>query len=173
VPSLRTICWVVGPRRLMAAGLWVPVSVGLAPTVADDDIGVGGVADGCLLSGVKQTSHFKGVTTVFDPKLCENSKNRKTTRIIFRKSIATEQAREVSTTRKSTWWNAHSTPSQRRPVFTRPRPLPDLSDALVVMRQVISQTYLWDRVAARFETFLSHSQPNLVVGFGHPNPSCT
>ena len=52
----------------MAAGLWVPVSVGLAPTVADDDIGVGGVADGCLLSGVKQTSHFKGVTTVFDPK---------------------------------------------------------------------------------------------------------
>jgi hypothetical protein len=43
----------------------------------------------------------------------------------FPKSIATEQAREVSTTRKSSWWNAHSTPSQRRSVFTRPRPIAD------------------------------------------------
>jgi hypothetical protein len=37
-------------------------------TVADDDIAIGGVADRCLLSGVKQTSHFKGVRTVFDPE---------------------------------------------------------------------------------------------------------
>jgi hypothetical protein len=36
-------------------------------TVADDDIAIGSVADRCLHSGVKQTSHFKGVTTVFDP----------------------------------------------------------------------------------------------------------
>ncbi len=38
-------------------------------TVADDDIAIGSVADRCLLSGVVQTSHFKGVRTVFDPKL--------------------------------------------------------------------------------------------------------
>jgi hypothetical protein len=36
-------------------------------TVADDDIAIGSVADRCLLSGVIQTSHFKGVRTVFDP----------------------------------------------------------------------------------------------------------
>ena len=36
-------------------------------TVADDDIAIGSVADRCLLSGVVQTSHFKGVGTVFDP----------------------------------------------------------------------------------------------------------
>jgi hypothetical protein len=35
--------------------------------VADDDIAVGSVADRCLLSGVMQTSRFKGVRTVFDP----------------------------------------------------------------------------------------------------------
>jgi hypothetical protein len=34
-------------------------------TVADDDIAIRSVADRCLLSGVIQTSHFKGVTTVF------------------------------------------------------------------------------------------------------------
>jgi hypothetical protein len=37
---------------------------GLRSTVADDSIG--SVADRCLLSGIKQTSHFKGVRTVFD-----------------------------------------------------------------------------------------------------------
>jgi hypothetical protein len=31
------------------------------------DIAVGSVADRCLLSGVIQTSHFKGVRTIFDP----------------------------------------------------------------------------------------------------------
>jgi hypothetical protein len=40
----------------------------LRSTVADDDVGVGSVADRCLLSGIKQTSHFKGVTTVLDPQ---------------------------------------------------------------------------------------------------------
>jgi len=39
----------------------------LRSTVADDDIAIGSVADRCLLSGVIQTSHFKGVRTVFDP----------------------------------------------------------------------------------------------------------
>ena len=33
---------------------------------ADNFIVHGAVADRCLLSGVIQTSHFKGVTTVFD-----------------------------------------------------------------------------------------------------------
>jgi hypothetical protein len=36
-------------------------------TVADDDIAVGSEADRCQLSGVIQTSDFKGVRTVFDP----------------------------------------------------------------------------------------------------------
>jgi hypothetical protein len=40
----------------------------LRSTVADDDIAIGSVADRCLLWGVKQTSHFKGVRTVFDPE---------------------------------------------------------------------------------------------------------
>jgi hypothetical protein len=40
------------------------LSVGLGP--ADDDIAIGSVADRCLVSGVIQTSHFKGVRTVFD-----------------------------------------------------------------------------------------------------------
>jgi hypothetical protein len=44
----------------------------------------------------------------------------------FPKSIAIGQAREVSTTRNNTWWNAHSTPLQRRRVFTQPRPLADM-----------------------------------------------
>lgn len=39
----------------------------LRSTVAGDDIAIGSVADRCLLSGIKQTSHFKGVRTVFDP----------------------------------------------------------------------------------------------------------
>jgi hypothetical protein len=39
----------------------------LRSTVADDDIAIGSVADRCLLSGVKQKFHFKGVRTVFDP----------------------------------------------------------------------------------------------------------
>jgi hypothetical protein len=39
----------------------------LRSTVADDHIAIGSEADRCLLSGVKQTSHFKGVTTAFDP----------------------------------------------------------------------------------------------------------
>jgi hypothetical protein len=39
----------------------------LRSTVTDDDIAIGSVADRCLLSGVKQTSHFKGVRAVFDP----------------------------------------------------------------------------------------------------------
>jgi hypothetical protein len=34
----------------------------------DDDIAISSVADRCLLSGAIQTSHFKGVRTVFDPK---------------------------------------------------------------------------------------------------------
>jgi hypothetical protein len=42
----------------------------LGSTVADDDIAIGSAADRCLLSGVKQTSHFKGVRTVFDPSRC-------------------------------------------------------------------------------------------------------
>jgi len=36
----------------------------LRSTVADDDVGVGSVANRCLPSGVIQTSHFKRVTTV-------------------------------------------------------------------------------------------------------------
>jgi hypothetical protein len=36
--------------------------------VADDDIAIGSVADRRLLSGAKQTFHFKGVRTVFDPE---------------------------------------------------------------------------------------------------------
>jgi hypothetical protein len=40
----------------------------LRSTVADDDVGVGSVADRCLLSGVIQTSCVEGVTTVFDPE---------------------------------------------------------------------------------------------------------
>jgi hypothetical protein len=39
----------------------------LRSAIAGDDIAIGSVADRCLLSGVKQTSHFKGVRTVFDP----------------------------------------------------------------------------------------------------------
>jgi hypothetical protein len=39
----------------------------LRSTVADDDVGIGTVADRCLLSGVIQTSHFKCVRTVFGP----------------------------------------------------------------------------------------------------------
>ena len=45
----------------------------LRSTVADDDIAIGSVADRCLLSGVIQTSHFKGVRTVFDPERTPNS----------------------------------------------------------------------------------------------------
>jgi hypothetical protein len=37
-------------------------------TVAADAIAISSVADRYLLSGVIQTSHFKGVRTVFDPK---------------------------------------------------------------------------------------------------------
>jgi hypothetical protein len=37
------------------------------PTMADDHITIGSIADRCQLSGVKQTSHFKGVRTGFDP----------------------------------------------------------------------------------------------------------
>ena len=40
----------------------------LRSAVADDEIAIGSVADRCLLSGVKQKSHFEGVRTVFDPK---------------------------------------------------------------------------------------------------------
>jgi hypothetical protein len=40
----------------------------------------------------------------------------------FPKLIATKRAREVSTTRYDTWWNAHSTPSQRRWFFTSQDP---------------------------------------------------
>jgi hypothetical protein len=39
----------------------------LRSTAGDDDIAIGSAADRCLLSAVIQTSHFKGVTTVFDP----------------------------------------------------------------------------------------------------------
>ena len=39
----------------------------LGSAVAGDEIAVGSVADRCLLSGVIQTSDFKGVRTVFDP----------------------------------------------------------------------------------------------------------
>jgi len=39
----------------------------LRSTVAADAIAIGSVADRCLLSGIIQTSHFKGVRTVFDP----------------------------------------------------------------------------------------------------------
>ncbi len=45
---------------------------GLGSSVADDDIAIGSVADRCLVSGVKQTSHFKGVRTVFDPSETSN-----------------------------------------------------------------------------------------------------
>jgi hypothetical protein len=38
----------------------------LRPTVADDEITIGSVADRCLLSGVKQTSNFKGVRTTIE-----------------------------------------------------------------------------------------------------------
>jgi hypothetical protein len=37
-------------------------------TVADDDIAIGSVADRWLVSGVVQTSHFKGFRTVFGTK---------------------------------------------------------------------------------------------------------
>jgi hypothetical protein len=40
-----------------------------------------------LLSGEQRTSHFKLVTSVDDHWLRENSKNRKTTRIIFRNQL--------------------------------------------------------------------------------------
>ena len=40
---------------------------GLRSAVAVDDCAIGSIADRGLLSGVIQTSHFKGVTTVFDP----------------------------------------------------------------------------------------------------------
>jgi hypothetical protein len=40
----------------------------LGSAVAGDEIAVGSVADRCLLSGVIQTSDFKGVRTVFDPE---------------------------------------------------------------------------------------------------------
>jgi hypothetical protein len=40
---------------------------GLGCTIADDEIAIGSVADRCLLSGVKQKSHFEGVRTIFDP----------------------------------------------------------------------------------------------------------
>jgi hypothetical protein len=36
-------------------------------TVTDDDIAIVIIAERCLPSGVIQTSHFKGVRTVFDP----------------------------------------------------------------------------------------------------------
>jgi hypothetical protein len=39
----------------------------LRSAVADDEIAIDSVADRCLLSGAIQTSHFEGVTTVFDP----------------------------------------------------------------------------------------------------------
>src|ERR1700730_10943370 len=46
----------------------------LRSTAVDDDIAVGSVADRCLPSGVIQTSHFKGVRTVFDPTETSNLK---------------------------------------------------------------------------------------------------
>jgi hypothetical protein len=54
----------------------------LRSTVAGDDIAIGSVADRCLLSGVIQTSHFKGVRTVFDPQRSLHS------RITERSSVA-------------------------------------------------------------------------------------
>jgi hypothetical protein len=45
-------------------------------TVADDDIAIGSVADRCLLSGVKQKSHFKGVRTVSGRDLMTRSPGR-------------------------------------------------------------------------------------------------
>ena len=38
----------------------------LRSAVADDDIGIGSVADRCLFSVVKQKSHFKGVRTTIE-----------------------------------------------------------------------------------------------------------
>jgi hypothetical protein len=43
--------------------------------VADDDIAIGSVADRRLLSGAKQTFHFKGVRTVFDPACVKTAFN--------------------------------------------------------------------------------------------------
>ena len=40
--------------------------VELRSTVADNEIAIGSEADRCLLSGVKQKSHFKDARTVFD-----------------------------------------------------------------------------------------------------------
>jgi hypothetical protein len=40
----------------------------LRSAVVDDDIAIGSVANRCLLSEIRQTSHFKGVRTVFDPE---------------------------------------------------------------------------------------------------------
>ena len=47
----------------------------LGSTVADDAIAIGSVADRCLLSGITQTSHFKGVRTVFDPDCVKTTLN--------------------------------------------------------------------------------------------------
>jgi hypothetical protein len=47
----------------------------------------------------------------------------------FPKLFSTKQAREVSKPGSDSWWNAQSTLSQRRCVFTRPRPGPALKQS--------------------------------------------
>jgi hypothetical protein len=49
-----------------ALSAWTAMEEFLVIIVA---IAIGSVADRCLLSGVMQTPHFKGVRTVFDPEL--------------------------------------------------------------------------------------------------------
>jgi hypothetical protein len=50
---------------------------------------IGSVAHRCLLSGVKQTSHFKGVRTVFDPNRDDQRLDRLTS--IISASFPTHQ----------------------------------------------------------------------------------
>jgi hypothetical protein len=75
--------------------------------------------------------------SVFDPGCAKARKIGKDDKNIFPKSIAAEQARDVSTTRNDIWWNAHSTPSQRRCVFTQSRPSTDIRKACWVGLRIV------------------------------------
>ena len=75
---------------------------------------------------VERTSSVHQQKTGNDPG-CVKTQKSKDDENNFPKSIAPEQAREVSTTRNYTWRNAHSTPSQRRCLFAQPRPRAELA----------------------------------------------
>src|SRR6266404_1719926 len=82
-----------------------------------------GTARRCPLIGPNRNWAAGRQTGALDPGCVEKLKDDENN---FPKSIATDQAHEASTTRNDTWRNAHSTSSQRRCVFTQPRPEADI-----------------------------------------------